>query len=223
MGYVVGLTGGIGSGKSEVAKAFVALGADLADADIAAHAVTAPGEAGHAAIRDAFGPRAVAVDGTLDRQWLRETVFANPLQRRQLEALLHPLIHSNLNAAMAPWKGPYGILSVPLLLERRTLLPRVARVLVVDCPGELQVQRVMARSAMSADAVRAIMATQLPREARVAQADDVIHNGGTLAALHAQVRKLDTAYRIAALAHDTLESARSSPENGADSRKVGLK
>lgn len=223
MGYVVGLTGGIGSGKSEVAKAFVALGADLADADIAAHAVTAPGEAGHAAVRNAFGPRAVAANGTLDRQWLRETVFADPSRRRQLEALLHPLIHANLNATMARWTGPYGILSVPLLLERGTLLPRIARVLVVDCPEELQVQRVMARSAMSADAVRAIMATQLPRDARLAQADDVIDNAGTLVALHAQVRKLDATYRIAARVHDTLEPARSSPENGEDSRKAGPK
>ncbi|MEO5696454.1 MAG: dephospho-CoA kinase [Burkholderiaceae bacterium] len=214
MGYVVGLTGGIGSGKSEVGNAFVDMGADLADADIAAHAVTAPGEAGHAAVRDAFGPRAVAVDGMLDRQWLREAVFADPLQRRQLEGLLHPLIHANLRARMARWNGPYGILSVPLLLERGTLLPLIARVLVVDCPVEIQVQRVMARSALSADAVRTIMATQLPRAARLAQADDVIDNTGTLVALHAQVRILDGKYRIAARAHQTLVPARSSPENG---------
>ncbi len=214
MGYIVGLTGGIGSGKSEVAKAFVALGADLADADLAAHEVSAPGQAGHAAVRDAFGPRAVAADGTLDRQWLRETVFADPSRRKQLEALLHPLIHANLNATMARWTGPYGILSVPLLLERGTLLPRIARVLVVDCPEEVQVQRVIARSAMAADDVRAIMATQLPRAARLARADDVIDNAGTLAALHAQVETLDAKYRMEARAHDTLEPARSSPENG---------
>lgn len=221
MAYVVGLTGGIGSGKSEVAKAFAALGADLADADIAAHAETAPGKAGHGAVRAAFGPLAVAADGTLDRAWLRETVFADPGRRRQLEALLHPLIHAHLDAAMARWTGPYGILSVPLLLERGTLLPRIARILVVDCPEEVQVQRVMARSGISADAVRAIMATQLPRAARVAQADDVIDNAGNLTALHAQVRKLDAKYRIAAREHDPLEPARRSPENGADSRKVG--
>jgi len=223
MGYVVGLTGGIGSGKSEVAKAFVALGADLADADIAAHAVTAPGEPGYAAVRDAFGLKAVNADGTLDRAWLRETVFADPSRRRQLEALLHPLIHAALKATMARWTGPYGILSVPLLLERGTLLPNIARVLVVDCPEETQVQRVMARSAMSAAAVRAIMATQLPRAARVAQADDLIDNAGSLPALHAQVQRLDAKYRIAARAHDTLEPARSSPENGADSCKAGPK
>lgn len=223
MGYVVGLTGGIGSGKSEVTKAFVQLGADLADADTAAHAVTAPGQPGHAAVRDAFGPLAVAGDGTLDRQWLRATVFADPSRRQQLEALLHPLIHATLDATMARWSGPYGILSVPLLLERGTLLPRVARVLVVDCPEEVQVQRVMDRSAMSADAVRAIMATQLPRAARVALADDVIDNAGPLAALQMQVRKLDAQYRVAAQTHDTLEPARRSPENGADSRKAGPK
>lgn len=217
MGYIVGLTGGIGSGKTEVANTFGALGADLADADVAAHAVTAPGQAGHAAVRDAFGPRAVAADGTLDRVWLRDAVFADPSLRRRLEAMLHPLIHAYLDAAMAQWSGPYGILSVPLLLERGTLLPRIARILVVDCPEEIQVQRVMARSAMSADAVRAIMATQLPRSARVERADDVIDNAGSLDALHAQVRALDAKYRLAA--HDSLEPAPRSPENGADSRK----
>ena len=223
MAYVVGLTGGIGSGKSEAAKAFVALGADLADADEAAHAVTAPGASGHAVVADAFGPRAVAADGTLDRAWLRETVFADPARRRQLEVLLHPLIHAWLDAAMARWTGPYGILSVPLLLERAALLPRIARVLVVDCPEDVQVQRVMARSGLSAEAVRAIMSTQLSRQARVAQADDVIDNAGPLATLHAQVARLDAKYRIAAGEHDTLEPARSSPENGADSRKAGPK
>lgn len=220
MAYVVGLTGGIGSGKSEVARAFVALGADLADADEAAHAVTAPEQPGHRAVLAAFGPQAAAADGSLDRRWLRETVFADPAQRRRLESLLHPLIHEVLDAAIAQWTGPYGLLSVPLLLERETMLPRVARVLVVDCPEELQVERVMARSALSAAAVREIMAAQLPRAARLARADDVIDNAGPRAAIAPQVARLDAFYRIAARQHNTLEPARSSPENGADSRKA---
>ncbi len=220
MAYVVGLTGGIGSGKSEVARAFVALGADLADADEAAHAVTAPGQPGHGAVLAAFGPQAAGADGSLDRRWLRATVFADPAQRRRLEAVLHPLIHDVLDAAIAQWNGPYGLLSVPLLLERGTLLPRVARVLVVDCPEELQVERVMARSALSAAAVREIMAVQLPRAARLARADDVIDNAGTRAALAPQVARLDAFYRNEARNHGALEPARSSPENGAESRKA---
>lgn len=223
MAYVVGLTGGIGSGKSEVAKAFVALGADLADADEAAHAVTAPDQPGHHAVLAEFGPLAAATDGSLNRRWLRETVFADPVQRRRLEAVLHPLIHDVLDAAMAQWTGPYGLLSVPLLLERGTLLPRVARILVIDCPEEEQVRRVMARSALSAAAVREIMAAQLPRAARLARADDVIDNGGPLAALAPQVARLDAFYRIAARTHGALEPARSSPENGAESRKAAPK
>jgi dephospho-CoA kinase len=223
MAYVVGLTGGIGSGKSEVAKAFVALGADLADADEAAHAVTAPGQPGHRAVLAAFGPQAAAADGSLDRSWLRATVFADPGQRMRLESLLHPLIHEVLEAAMARWTGPYGLLSVPLLFERETMLPRVARVLVVDCPEELQIARVMARSGLAAAAVREIMATQVSRAARLARADDVIDNAGPLAALAPQVARLDAFYRIEARNHDALEPARSSPENGAESRRADPK
>jgi len=223
MAYVVGLTGGIGSGKSEVARAFAALGADVADADVAAHAVTAPGQPGHHAVLAAFGPQAAAPDGSLDRRWLRETVFADPAQRRRLESVLHPLIHAVLDAAMAQWTGPYGLLCVPLLLERKTMLPRVARILVVDCPEELQIERVMARSALSAAAVREIMATQLPRAARLAGADDVIDNAGPLAALAPQVARLDALYRLEARTHGALEPARSSPENGAESRKADPK
>ena len=181
--YVVGLTGGIGSGKTEVARAFAALGADVADADAAAHAVTARDQPGFHAVVAAFGPQACGADGNLDRGWLRRTVFADADARVRLERLLHPLIQLRLDDEIGRWRGPYGLLSVPLLLERGTLLPRIARVLVVDCPEDEQVRRVMARSGLSAAEVRAIMATQLPRSARLARADDVIDNGGPLAAL----------------------------------------
>ena len=223
MGYVVGLTGGIGSGKSEVARAFVALGADLADADDAAHAVTKPGQNGHQAVLATFGTRAAAADGSLDRQWLRQTVFADPASRRRLESILHPLIHAQLEESMSRWTAPYGLLSVPLLFERGTLLPRMARVLVVDCPEELQVQRVMARSGLTAGDVQAIMATQLSRQARLARADDVIDNAGPLAALAPQVARLDREYRVAARDKGVLEPASSSPDNGAGSSEVGPK
>jgi len=217
MPYVVGLTGGIGSGKSEVARAFAQLGADIADADAAAHAVTARGESGHAAVVDAFGPDALSATGELDRAWLRKTVFADPNARRRLEALLHPLILARLESEMKDWRGPYGLLVVPLLLESRRLVDRVDRVLVVDCPADEQVRRVMARSGLTAQEVRAIMSTQLSREERLGHADDVIDNGGPLAALAPQVARLHAFY--AAQADAALERAARSPDNGAHSRR----
>ena len=192
---VIGLTGGIGSGKSEVARAFATLGADVADADEAARAVSARGSPGFAAVVAAFGPGAVGADGELDRAWLRRHVFADAEARARLESMLHPLIHAFLDQALAAWRGPYGLLSVPLLLERGGLLPRVARVLVVDCPEEEQVRRVAGRSGLAPAEVRAVMATQLPRAARLARADDVIDNSGAMAEIAPQVARLDAKYR----------------------------
>jgi dephospho-CoA kinase len=209
----VGLTGGIGSGKSEVAREFAALGADVADADAAAHAVTAKGEPGHGAVIDAFGKRAIAPDGNLDRAWLRETVFADPAARQRLEAILHPLVRARMDEEVATWRGPYGLVVVPLLLERGGMRSRVDRVLVVDCPEEEQVKRVALRSGLTEPHVRAIMATQLSREARLAQADDVIDNGGPREALAPQVARLDALYRI--LAARALEASPRSRDNGA--------
>ena len=192
---VIGLTGGIGSGKSEVANAFAALGADVADADEAARAVSARGSPGFAAVVAAFGPEVVGTDGELDRGWLRRRVFADADARARLESILHPLIHAFLDQALAAWRGPYGLLSVPLLLERGGLLPRVAHVLVVDCPEEEQVRRVAGRSGLAPAEVRAVMATQLPRAARLARADDVIDNSGAMAEIAPQVARLDAKYR----------------------------
>jgi dephospho-CoA kinase len=199
MGLVVGLTGGIGSGKSAVADAFARLGADVADADAIAHAVSAPGEPGHAAVATPFGPRALRPDGTLDRAWLREQAFADAAFRLRLEALLHPLIRARIRAAAAGWRGPYGLLVVPLLLERGGVRDLCDRVLVVDCPEETQVQRVMQRSGLAAADVRRIMAAQLSRAQRLAQADDVIDNGGPREALDPQVARLDARYRALAV------------------------
>ena len=215
MPYVVGLTGGIGSGKSAVSSAFENLRVEIADADVAAHAVTAQGEQGHAAVIAAFGPAARMADGNLDRAWLREQVFADPGKRKQLETLLHPLIMARLRAQIAAWTGPYGILSVPLLLERGTSRSLVARVLVVDCPEDEQVRRVMLRSSLSASEVRAIMATQLTREQRLAQADDIVDNGGTLLNIPPQVARLDALYREFAQRVNGLEPVPRFPDNGA--------
>jgi dephospho-CoA kinase len=191
---VVGLTGGIGSGKSIVADAFASRGVDITDTDRLAHALTVPGEAGHSAVLGAFGPSFRRTDGTLDRERLRQLVFTHPDARAALEAILHPLIREAAGREMARWRGPYGILVVPLLLEREGAT-RVDRVLVVDCPEDVQVRRVAARSALSDDEVRAIMAAQLPRAERLARADDLIDNSGPVAAIAPQVAALDQRYR----------------------------
>jgi len=193
--YLIGLTGGIGSGKSEVAAAFAALGADVLDADEIAHAISRRGEAGHRAVVESLGASFVGADGELDRAALRRRAFDDPAFRRDLEQLLHPLIAARLEDAIGGLTGPYGILVVPLLLERGGLRKRVARVLVVDCPEPEQMRRVQLRSGLAADDVRKIMATQLPRADRLAAADDVIDNSGPREALGPQVERLDRRYR----------------------------
>jgi dephospho-CoA kinase len=193
--YLIGLTGGIGSGKSEVAAAFAALGADVLDADEIAHAISRRGEAGHRAVVESLGASFVGADGELDRAALRRRAFDDPAFRRDLEQLLHPLIAARLEDAIGGLTGPYGILVVPLLLERGGLRKRVARVLVVDCPEPEQMRRVQLRSGLAADDVRKIMATQLPRADRLAAADDVVDNSGPREALGPQVERLDRRYR----------------------------
>lgn len=195
MPLVVGLTGGIGSGKSAVAEAFAALGAPVVDTDAIAHELSAAGAPGQRAVAAVFGPAAVAGDGSLDRGWLRTQAFADPAFRIRLEALLHPLIRDEADRRVVTWQAPYGLLVVPLLLERGGARSRVQRVLVVDCPEETQVARVVARSGLSGSEVRSIMAAQLTRAARLAQADDVIDNSGPLDAVAPQVAALDRRYR----------------------------
>jgi len=196
MTLVVGLTGGIGSGKSAVADAFGRLGAPVVDTDAIAHELSAAGAPGQRAVLAAFGPSAARDDGSLDRAWLRERAFADPKFRVELEALLHPLIREEATLRVAKWQDPYGLLVVPLLLERGgRARARVDRVLVVDCPEETQVARAMARSGLSAGQVRAIMAAQRSRASRLAQADDVLDNSGSFAAIEPQVASLNRLYR----------------------------
>ena len=198
MTLVVGLTGGIGSGKSAIADAFAARGVPIVDADAIAHELSAAGAAGQRAVEASFGPAAIAADGTLDRGWLREQAFADPRFRERLEAMLHPLIRAEAGRRIAQWSFPYGLFVVPLLLDRGGARERVHRVLVVDCPEETQIARVMRRSGLAADQVRAIMGAQLSRSARLAQADDVIDNGGARDAIAPQVEALDRRYRAIA-------------------------
>jgi dephospho-CoA kinase len=207
---VIGLTGGIGSGKSAVTEAFAALGADVTDTDRLAHALCEPGQPGHAAVLAAFGPAYRRVDGALDRARLREHVFADAAARATLEAILHPLIRDAARGEVVRWRAPYGLLVVPLLLERGGLTGVVARVLVVDCAEDEQVRRVVARNGLAPDAVRAIMATQLPRAERLRRADDVLDNSGPREAIAPQVALLDRRYRaLAAQAAENRDTAAS--------------
>jgi dephospho-CoA kinase len=193
--YVVGMTGGIGSGKTEVARAFGALGIEVVDADEISHRLSMPGQAGHAAIAAAFDPGVLLPSGELDRAELRRRAFADPEARARLEAAVHPLIRREVYREMAAWRGIYGVVVVPLLIERGGLAKQVNRVLVVDCAEDEQVRRVVARSGLSPAEVRAIMATQLDRLTRLRDADDVLDNSGSPDAIAPQVVELDRRYR----------------------------
>ena len=191
---VIGLTGGIGSGKSAVADAFAAMGVPVTDTDALAHALTAPGAPGYQAVLETFGASFRRPDGTIDRAELRRHVFSDGAARTRLESILHPLIRAAAQREIDEWTAPYGLLVVPLLLERTGGTP-VDRVLVVDCPEEEQVRRVAARSGLAPAEVRAIMAAQLSRADRLARADDVLDNAGAQDAIGPQVVALDRRYR----------------------------
>ncbi len=192
--FTVGLTGGIGSGKSAAAERFAALGATIVDTDLIAHRLTAPGGAAIAAIRQAFGAGVISPDGSLDRAAMRARVFAEPAARQQLEAILHPLIRAESARQCLAAPGPYVVMAVPLLVESGAYRQRCDRVCVVDCPEALQIERVRTRSGLDETQIRAIMAAQASREERLAAADDVIDNGGTLEALQQQVDRLHLRY-----------------------------
>jgi dephospho-CoA kinase len=194
MTYIVGLTGGIGSGKSAVAQVFTELGITAIDTDAIAHALTAPGGAAIAPIRAAFGEEYLSPEGALSRPRMRELVFADVAKKRQLESILHPLIRAQSIDLVQAARSPYVILMVPLLVESGDYRRRCQRILVVDCPEELQLARVSARSGLAAGQVRAIMSNQATRSARLAAADDVIDNSQDLAQLHPQVETLHARY-----------------------------
>jgi dephospho-CoA kinase len=204
--FSVGLTGGIGCGKTTVADLFEQRGASVIDTDQIAHALTAPGGAAMPAILDQFGPQYATLDGALDRARMRELVFTDPGARARLEAILHPRIRDATAAAAAIATGPYVIFVVPLLIESGTWRERVTRVLAIDCPEERQVARVMARNGLQEAQVRAIMAAQVTRAQRLAAADDVIVNDDGLAALAPQVERLHAFYLAKAQGMATIPS-----------------
>lgn len=190
----IGLTGGIGCGKTTVANLFGALGASIVDTDLIAHSMTVAGGPAMAPIRAAFGDTYLGADGALERARMRALVFADPAAKLRLEAILHPLIRAAAEAEAAAATGAYVIFVVPLLIESGNWRTRVARVLAIDCPEALQIARVMARSGLQEAQVKAIMAAQVSRSQRLAAADDVISNDDGIAALVPQVEALHRLY-----------------------------
>ncbi len=189
----IGLTGGIASGKSAVAEELVKLGAALVDTDVVAREVVAKGTPGLEAVVAAFGESVLDASGELDRRRLRSLVFADAGERRRLEGILHPRIRERALAAADAAHGPYVVIAVPLLVETG-FGELVDRVLVVDCPPEIQAERLVARDGIEADDAWAMIGAQTDRETRLAAADDVVDNGGTLEAMRAQVRNLHARY-----------------------------
>ena len=193
--FAVGLTGGIGSGKSTVADLFAAHGVPLVDTDVIAHRITAPRGLAMPSIATEFGPSFVASDGSLDRARMRALVFSDENARKRLEAITHPLIRAETERQRQQAPGPYVIVVVPLLVESGSWKTRVNRVLAVDCSIETQIARVMRRNAFTREQVLAIIARQATREARLAAADDVIVNDNrSLEELDVDVDQLHRTY-----------------------------
>lgn len=194
----IGLTGGIGSGKSSVAAIFAKLGAEIIDTDEISHRLTQPESPALAGIRSRFGDGVFLPDGQLNRAKMRELVFSDANAKRNLEAILHPLIRQEVTDRLARSQSAYVLIVVPLLLETQGYRELVDRILVVDCDEANQLARTMARSGLGKAEVLAIMSNQLPRQARLAHADDILDNNGGEENLHRQVAKLHEKYRFLA-------------------------
>jgi dephospho-CoA kinase len=189
----IGLTGGIASGKTTVAQRFMELGVPVIDADAAARAVVAPGKPGLAAVSERFGPRVIAENGEIDRSALRDLIFKDPGSRRDLEAILHPLIRADMERSADLAVGPYVVMAIPLLVEGGSR-DHVDRVLVVDVDEPVQLQRVMARDGCTEEQALAILASQASRSERLAAADDVLLNAGSVTDLRQAVDRLHERY-----------------------------
>lgn len=191
---VVALTGGVASGKTAVSDRFAELGVPVIDTDLIARDVVRPGSGGLAAIEAAFGSEMITVDGTLDRAALRRKIFHEPGARTRLEDILHPRIAEEARSRLHELDGSYAILVVPLLVESG-LFSDADRVLVIDVPAETQISRLMQRDGSTRQQAEAMLAAQANRQQRLARADDVIENTGTLAEVQARVDELDRKYR----------------------------
>ncbi len=194
---IVGLTGGIGSGKSEVSARFERLGITAVDADVIARQVVEPGSSALDQIAKHFGAIIIAKDGLLDRKQLRKIIFEQPAEKNWLENLLHPIIRAETIAQLNRSQSPYTILSSPLLLETNQF-ELVDRILVVDADEKLQLSRASSRDSISPENIQKIMQNQLSRSTRLARADDIIHNQGDFHELQDQVESLHARYLLLA-------------------------
>ena len=195
MAVWIGLTGGIGSGKSQVAADFSALGVPRIDADAISRQLTqTASNAALQQIREQFGDGALTISGCLNRGYMRERVFADKREKAKLEAILHPLIFAEIERQQKGFQAAYGVVEIPTLVEHPIFQSLVKRILLVTCPEPIRVQRVMARNGLTEAAVRAIMATQASDEARLRVADDVIANVGSLQDLQQAVERQHRAY-----------------------------
>lgn len=191
--WILGLTGGIGSGKSAAAQRFIELGVHLVDADQAARWVVEPGRPALASLVEHFGPGVLQSDGQLDRAALRQLIFSDPAQRRWVEALLHPLIGQEIFSYLAKAESPYAVYVSPLLIESGQY-QKTQRILVIDVPQALQIARTLQRDNTSEEQVQAILKAQLAREERLRHADDVVVNDRDLPWLHEQIDQLHAFY-----------------------------
>ena len=201
----IGLTGGIASGKSTVTQRFAELGVPVIDADIASRTVVEPGKPGLAGVVERFGSQVLDAEGRLDRRALRTVIFNDSASRQALEAILHPLVRADMERQAAAAQGPYVVMAIPLLIEGGDPHQRVDRVLVVDADEALQIQRVQMRDGASPEQARAILASQASRETRLAAADDVLSNAGSVAELRQAVDLLHEQY---------LQLSQTSPSTG---------
>lgn len=192
--FSVGLTGGIGSGKTLVANMLGTKGAAVIDTDHIAHQLTSVHGAALPAIRKQFGETFLTSDGAMDRAKMREHVFTHPAAKKELESILHPMIRMETERAASQADGDYLLFVVPLLVESGVWKDQVSRILVVDCPEDLQVKRVVQRNGLPESQVRAIIATQATREARRAAADDIVLNDGDVASLTPEIDRLHNLY-----------------------------
>lgn len=195
--FIIGVTGGVASGKSEVTRRFEALGVVVADADVAARTAVARGSDGLAAVVEAFGTSVLAPDGSLDRAAMRRRVFGDEVARRRLEAIIHPLVRAELRRECEAAPGAYALAAIPLLAEGggREAYPWLQRILVVDVPTEVQRSRLMLRDGIDAELAGRMIAAQASRTQRLAIADDVIVNDGGIDELQGHVEQLDRRYR----------------------------
>jgi dephospho-CoA kinase len=191
----IGLTGGIGSGKTTVTQLFAEFGVPIIDADVIAHQLSQPGQSALYLIEKTFGQEMLNVDGCLNRGKLRDLIFSESDKKKQLEAIFHPLVYAEITQQITQLKAAYCIISIPLLIETGKI-DLLDRILVVDCPLEMQIERVKSRNQLTETQVSAIIATQATREQRLAIADDVIDNSKSSSSLAEQVKKLHNLYSL---------------------------